>query len=219
MTEKKKVRKKKFFSTVQLEKELLHILLNDIFSLRRFHSRINKDWFSDDCREEIFDILLNHFQFYNVCLNKEIFTFELEKRYGKDGDSEENSKKKKELITEFDNDISLKNNNTIGMTALTSPIVAVYCHSTVERVISLPYYTALARMMASLLWLHKPVMIKIVPPQRLCMANALPILLTAILLRTAIRCAYSPTTFPTATDWVFFQPVLRFPLVQWNWTI
>ena len=113
MTEKKKVRKKKFFSTVQLEKELLHILLNDIFSLRRFHSRINKDWFSDDCREEIFDILLNHFQFYNVCLNKEIFTFELEKRYGKDGDSDENSKKKKELITEFDNDISLKNNNTI----------------------------------------------------------------------------------------------------------
>ena len=113
MTEKKKVRKKKFFSTVQLEKELLHILLNDIFSLRRFHSRINKDWFSDDCREEIFDILLNHFQFYNVCLNKEIFTFELEKRYGKDGDSDENSKKKKELTTEFDNDISLKNNNTI----------------------------------------------------------------------------------------------------------
>lgn len=111
--EKKKVRKKKFFSTVQLEKELLHILLKDIFSLRRFHSRINKDWFSDDCREEIFDILIEHFQFYNVCITREIFLFELEKRYGKDGDDADNSKKKKELILEFDNDIALKNSDSI----------------------------------------------------------------------------------------------------------
>jgi replicative DNA helicase len=106
----KKVRKKKFFSTVQLEKELLHILLKDIFSLRRFHSRINKDWFSDDCREEIFDILIEHFQFYNVCLTREIFLFELDKKYG---DSEENAKKKKEMIVEFDNDIALKNSDAI----------------------------------------------------------------------------------------------------------
>ena len=106
----KKVRKKKFFSTVQLEKELLHILLKDIFSLRRFHSRINKEWFSDDCREEIFNILIEHFQFYNVCLTKEVFLFELDKRYGKDDNSE---KKKKELITEFENDISIKNSDTI----------------------------------------------------------------------------------------------------------
>ena len=106
----KKVRKKKFFSTVQLEKELLHILLKDIFSLRRFHSRINKDWFSDDCREEIFDILIEHFQFYNVCLTREIFLFELDKKYG---DSEENAKKKKEMIVEFDNDIALKNSDSI----------------------------------------------------------------------------------------------------------
>ena len=106
MYKKEKVRKKKFFSTVQLEKQLLHILLKDIFSLRRFHSRINKEWFSDDCREEIFDMLIEHFQFYNVCLTKEIFMFELEKKYGKDGDSEENIKKKKEMIAEFDNDIS-----------------------------------------------------------------------------------------------------------------
>ena len=113
MYKKEKVRKKKFFSTVQLEKQLLHILLKDIFSLRRFHSRINKEWFSDDCREEIFDMLIEHFQFYNVCLTKEIFMFELEKKYGKDGDSEENIKKKKEMIAEFDNDISLKNSDTI----------------------------------------------------------------------------------------------------------
>ena len=105
-----KVRKKKFFSTVQLEKELLHILLKDIFSLRRFHSRINKEWFSDECREEIFNILIEHFQFYNVCLTKEVFMFELDKRYGKDDNSE---KKKKELITEFENDISIKNSDTI----------------------------------------------------------------------------------------------------------
>lgn len=110
---KKKVRKKKFFSTVQFEKELLHILLKDIYSLRRFHSRINKDWFSDDCREEIFNILIDHFQFYNVCLNREVLQFEIEKRYGKEGDSEENVSKKKELLAEFDNDISLKNSNTI----------------------------------------------------------------------------------------------------------
>ena len=105
-----KVRKKKFFSTVQFEKELLHILLKDIFSLRRFHSRINKEWFSDECREEIFNILIEHFQFYNVCLTKEVFLFELDKRYGKDDNSE---KKKKELITEFENDISIKNSDTI----------------------------------------------------------------------------------------------------------
>lgn len=111
--EKKKIRKKKFFSTVQLEKELLHILLKDIFSLRRFHSRINKDWFSDDCREEIFDILIEHFQFYNVCITREIFLFELEKRYGKDGDDDSNSKKKKELLIEFDNDIALRNSDNI----------------------------------------------------------------------------------------------------------
>lgn len=109
----KKVRKKKFFSTVQLEKELLHILLKDIFSLRRFHSRINRDWFSDDCREEIFDILIEHFQFYNVCLTKEIFIFELEKRYGKEGDSQENVKKKKEMMSEFENDLSIKLSDSI----------------------------------------------------------------------------------------------------------
>ena len=109
----KKVRKKKFFSTVQLEKELLNILLKDIFSLRRFHSRINRDWFSDDCREEIFDILIEHFQFYNVCLTKEIFTFELEKRYGKEGDIQENVKKKKEMMSEFENDLSIKLSDSI----------------------------------------------------------------------------------------------------------
>ena len=108
MSFEKKKKKKRIIPTVQLERELLHILLKDLHSLRRFHSRINKDWFSDDIRLQIFEILQEHFNFYGVCLTKDILKFELDKKFGADEEQ-----KKNEFIIEFDCDLSLKVSNKI----------------------------------------------------------------------------------------------------------
>lgn len=93
--EKKKVRTIK---TVSLERQLLRYLLKNKICLQRMYGACNNEWFTNEARYFIYKRIKEYYENYKSLLNKEQFSYELQKFF----DVQEDGYKIKEYQTEYD---------------------------------------------------------------------------------------------------------------------
>lgn len=86
-------------STVNLERQLLHGLLQNKFNLQRLMGKHKIDFFTSDNRRFIYTLIELYFNDKRVVLSKENFIFELEKRY--------DPVKDKNIIEDYQNEFEI----------------------------------------------------------------------------------------------------------------